>query len=158
MYNCCHSSTEKKLISRIFSQHRLLGEKRKDTWIYEDKKMQRTLKKSPQNRGFIPAEACEAGRRDWAVFGVVDETTTTKFASRTCAVHFISLPVVVVLKFPYMYLNYFNSMDQILSGLVASVVYHLGSGFESHCFYVKFFSFKLKRLALSWTFPAWNII
>ena len=44
MYNCCHSSTEKKLISRIFSQHRLLGEKRKDTWIYEDKKMQRTLK------------------------------------------------------------------------------------------------------------------
>ena len=28
----------KKFISRIFSQHRLLGEKRKDTWIYEDKK------------------------------------------------------------------------------------------------------------------------
>ena len=54
----------KKIISQIFSQHRLLGEKRKDTWIYEDKKMQRTLKKSPENRGFIPAEACEGGRRD----------------------------------------------------------------------------------------------
>ena len=69
MYSCCHSSKKKQFISRIFSQHRLLGEKspvkkRKDTWIYEDKKMQRTLKKSFKNRGFIPAEACEAGRRD----------------------------------------------------------------------------------------------
>lgn len=42
------------------------------------------------------------------MFGVVDETTTTKFASRACAVHCISLPVVVdkvvvvVLKFPIM--------------------------------------------------------
>ena len=96
----------KKFISRIFSQHRLLGEKGKDIWIYEDKKMQRTLKNSLKNRGFIPVEACEAGRRDWTVFGVVDETTTTKFASRACAVHCISLPVVVdkvvlvVLKFP----------------------------------------------------------
>ena len=40
------------------------------------------------------------------MFGVVDETTTTKFASRACAVHCPSLPVVVdkvvvvVLKFP----------------------------------------------------------
>ena len=39
------------------------------------------------------------------MFGVVDETTTTKFASRACAVHCISLVVVdkvvvVVLKFP----------------------------------------------------------
>ena len=64
MYSCCHSSKEKKFISRIFSQHRLLGEKRKDTWIYEDRKKQSTLKKSPKNGGFIPAEACEAGRRD----------------------------------------------------------------------------------------------
>ena len=60
----------------------------------------------PKNRGFIPAEACEAGRRDRTAFGVVDETTTTKFISRACAVHCISLPVVVnkvvvvVLKFP----------------------------------------------------------
>ena len=47
-----------------------------------------------------------AGRRDSTVFGVVDDTTTTKFANRPCAVHGISLPVVVdkvvvvVLKFP----------------------------------------------------------
>ena len=41
---------EKKFINRIFSQHRLLGEKRKDTWICEDKKIQRTPKKSPKNR------------------------------------------------------------------------------------------------------------
>ena len=47
-----------------------------------------------------------AGRRDSTVFGVVDDTTTTKFANRACAVHGISLPVVVdkvvvvVLKFP----------------------------------------------------------
>ena len=40
------------------------------------------------------------------VFGVVDDTTTTKFVNRACAVHGISLPVVVdkvvvvVLKFP----------------------------------------------------------
>ena len=60
----------------------------------------------PKNRGFIPAEACEAGRHDRTVFGVVDETTTTKFTSRACAVHCISLPVVVnkvvvvILKFP----------------------------------------------------------
>ena len=29
------------------------------------------------------------------MFGVVDDTTTTKFANRACAVHGISLPVVV---------------------------------------------------------------
>ena len=40
------------------------------------------------------------------MFGVVDDTTTTKFTSRACAVHCNSLPivvdkaVVVVLKFP----------------------------------------------------------
>ena len=40
------------------------------------------------------------------MFGVVDDTTTTKFANRACAAHGISLPVVVdkvvvvVLKFP----------------------------------------------------------
>ena len=62
--------------------------------------MQRTLKKSPKNRGFIPAEACEAGRR------VLCLASSTRLASRACAVHYISLPVVVdkvvvvVLKFP----------------------------------------------------------
>ena len=35
---------EKKFISRIFSQHRFLGEKRKDTWIYEDKKCKEHFK------------------------------------------------------------------------------------------------------------------
>ena len=47
-----------------------------------------------------------AGRRDSTLFGVVDDTTTTKFTGRACAVHCNSLPVVVdkviivVLKFP----------------------------------------------------------
>ena len=47
-----------------------------------------------------------AGRRDSTVFGIVDDTTTTKFVNRACAVHSISLlvvvnkVVVVVLKFP----------------------------------------------------------
>ena len=36
--------SKNQFISRIFNQHRLLGEKRNDTWIYEDKKMQRTSK------------------------------------------------------------------------------------------------------------------
>ena len=35
---------EKKFISQIFSQHRFLGEKRKDTWIYEDKKCKEHFK------------------------------------------------------------------------------------------------------------------
>ena len=49
---------------------------------------------------------CIAGRRDSSLFGVVDNTTTTKFSGRACAVHRNSLPVVVdkvvvvVLKFP----------------------------------------------------------
>ena len=47
-----------------------------------------------------------AGRRDSTLFGVVDDTTTTKFTGRACAVQCNSLPVVVdqavvvVLKFP----------------------------------------------------------
>ena len=36
-----------------------------------------------------------AGRRDSTLFGVVDETTTTKFTGRACAVFRNSLPVVV---------------------------------------------------------------
>ena len=45
-------------------------------------------------------------RRDSTLFGVVDDTTTTKFTGRACAVQCNSLPVVVdqavvvVLKFP----------------------------------------------------------
>ena len=47
-----------------------------------------------------------AGRRDSTSFGVVDDTTTTKFTSRACAVQCNLLPVVVdqavvvVRKFP----------------------------------------------------------
>ena len=47
-----------------------------------------------------------AGRRDSTLFDVVDNTTTTKFTGRACAVLCNSLPVVidqvvvVVLKFP----------------------------------------------------------
>ena len=44
MYSCCHSSKKKQFISRIFSQHRLLGKKKKDSWIYEDKKCKEHLK------------------------------------------------------------------------------------------------------------------
>ena len=46
------------------------------------------------------------GRRDSTLFGVVDDTTRTKFTGRACAVQCNSLPVVVdqavvvVLKFP----------------------------------------------------------
>ena len=36
-----------------------------------------------------------AGRCDSTLFGVVDDTTTTKFTGRACAVHCNSLPVVV---------------------------------------------------------------
>ena len=49
------------------------------------------------------------GRRDSTMFGVVDDTTTTKFTNRACAVHCNSLPVVVdkavvmVLEFPNVY-------------------------------------------------------
>ena len=37
-----------------------------------------------------------AGRRDSTLFGVVDDTKTTKFTGRACAVLRNSLPVVVV--------------------------------------------------------------
>ena len=42
-----------------------------------------------------------AGRCDSALFGVVDDTKTTKFTGCACAVHCNSLPVVVVLTFPF---------------------------------------------------------
>ena len=47
MYSCCHSSKKKQFISRIFSHHGLLGENRKDTWIYED---QKNAKNTSKNR------------------------------------------------------------------------------------------------------------
>ena len=62
-----------------------------------------------------------AGRRDSTLFGVVDDTTTTKFVNRACAVHGISLPVVVdkvvvvVLKFPIV--DFIAFVDQNTSSL-----------------------------------------
>ena len=57
------------------------------------------------------------------VFGVVDDTTTTKFVNRACAVHSISLPVVVdkvvvvVLKFPIVLRNFLHS-DRDTKGIL----------------------------------------
>ena len=67
-----------------------------------------------------------AGRRDSTVFGVVDDTTTTKFANRACVVHGISLPVVVdrvvvvVLKFPI--INKQTSKHPMIVNLVRDLV------------------------------------
>ena len=50
-----------------------------------------------------------------------------------------------------MYLNYFTSIQQILSGLVVSVVYWTNWVVDANpsVFCIIFFPFKLKRLALS---------
>ena len=62
------------------------------------------------------------------MFGVVDDSTTTKFANRACAVHGISLPVVVdkvvvvVLKFPNV------SCKPFVSFVEETLVAHLRSG------------------------------
>ena len=54
------------------------------------------------------------------MFGVIDDTTTTKFVNRACAVHGISLPVVVdkvivvVLKFPIIELRDFIPLKSSL--------------------------------------------
>ena len=107
--------------------------------------MQRTLNKSPKNRGFIPSEACEGGRRDLTVFGVVDETTTMKFASRACAVHCISLPVVVdkvvvvVLKFPND-VKRTSKRRRILKLLTKMVLNFLNFSTLSQFFIVKLFN------------------
>ena len=83
----------------------MLGEKRKDTWIYEVKKC-KALKNRLKTGSYTCRSLWTAGRRDSTLFGVVDVNTTTKFVNRACAVHGISLPVVVdkvvvvVLKFP----------------------------------------------------------
>ena len=64
------------------------------------------MKNRLKTRGYTCQSLWIAGRRDSTVFGVVNDTTTTKFANHACAVHGISLPVVidkvvvVVLKFP----------------------------------------------------------
>ena len=47
---------EKKFISRIFSQHRFLGEKRKDTWIYEEKKCKEHFKNRLKTEDLYPSK------------------------------------------------------------------------------------------------------
>ena len=70
-----------------------------------------------------------AGRRDSTVFSVVDDTTTTKFANHACAMHGISLPVVVdkvvvvVLKFPNVMIRTTKTVESVqLKGVVVSFV------------------------------------
>ena len=69
-------------------------------------KKYKALEKSLKTGSYTCRSLWIAGRRESTVFGVVDDTTTTKFVNRACAVHGISLPVVVdkvvvvVLKFP----------------------------------------------------------
>ena len=65
----------------------------KHTWIYQDKKMQKSLR----NSGFIPAKVCGL-QNDMILLCLASSTTPRR---RNCRVHCISLPVVVVvLKFP----------------------------------------------------------
>ena len=95
----------------------MLGEKRKDTWIYEDKKY-KVLEKSLKNKElYLPKH---------------HDTTTTKFANRACAVHGISLPVVVdrvvvvVLKFPNKEL-----LETVINALVFRKLYYSSSVWSS---------------------------
>ena len=68
--------------------------------------MQRTSKNRLKQWIYTCHSLWIAGRRDSTLFGVLDDTTMTKFTGRACAVHCNSLPVfvdkvvVVVLKFP----------------------------------------------------------
>ena len=65
-----------------------------------------------------------AGRRDSTLFGVVDDTTTTTFTGRVCAVHCNSLSVVVkkvvvvVLRFPIVIVKQLSIVSQIVSSPV----------------------------------------
>ena len=75
--------------------------KRNDTWIYEDNKKTMDFKNRLKQWIYPSRSLWIAGRPDSTLFGVVDDTTTTKFTGRACAVYCNSLPVVVeVLKFP----------------------------------------------------------
>jgi len=65
------------------------------------------LQKSLKTVDFTCRSLWIAGRRDSTLFGVVDNSMTTKFTGRACAVHCDSLlvvvdqAVVVILKFPH---------------------------------------------------------
>ena len=76
----------------------MLGEKRNDTWIYEDKQENdKEFKNRLKQWIYICRSLWIAGRHDSTLFGVVDDTTTTKFTGRAYAVHCNSRPVVVVI-------------------------------------------------------------
>ena len=68
--------------------------------------MQRTSKIALKRWTYTCRSLWIVGRRDSTLSGLVDDTTTAKFAGRACAVLCNSLPVVVdkvvvvVLKFP----------------------------------------------------------
>ena len=86
----------------MFNQHRLLGEKKSDTWIYENKGMQRTSKIA-LNSEFKPAEAC--GLQDDVILVCLASSTTPRPRNLLVALAQYTLThvdkaVVVVLKFP----------------------------------------------------------
>ena len=83
-----------------FQSTSLVRRKKKGYLDLRGLKNTKPLKNSLKTGRYTCRSLWIAGRRDSTVFGVVDDTTTTKFANRACAVHGISLPVVVaVLKF-----------------------------------------------------------
>ena len=91
--------------SRNFNDHRLLGEKRKDTWFYEDKKMQRTSKFALK-QWIYTCEAC-AFQDDVILICSASSTTLQRRNLLAALLHCtVSLPlvpdkvVVMVFKFP----------------------------------------------------------
>ena len=92
-----------------FQSTSLVSRKKKGYLDLRGEKNTKPLKNRLKTGSYTCRSLWTAGRRDSTVFGVVDDTTTTKFVNRACAVHGISLPVVVdkvvvvVLKFPIKY-------------------------------------------------------
>ena len=60
----------------------------------------------------------------------------------------------------YMYLNYFTSIQQIISGLVVSVVYYTIWVVGSHptVFHTNFFFFQIEGTGTFMNIRAWNVI
>ena len=97
--------------NNCFSKIQLVGQK------YREKT--KDLKNSLKQWIYTCRSLWNAGRRDCTLFGVVGDTTPTKFTGRACAVHGISLPVVVdkvvvvVLKFPIVDCRTCRMMSQV---------------------------------------------
>ena len=97
--HCCLRSKHNSSVE--FSINIVCKEKKERIPGFTRIKNTKTLKSRLKTGSYTCRSLWIAGRRDSTVFGVVDDTTTTKFANRACAVHGISLPIViVVLKFP----------------------------------------------------------